>query len=107
VMTQAGFEPQGFVSMFDKLQQASRLNDNGSFPYLRTHPMTTERTAEMQSRQQLAKRAAAAPPDILHAIMVGRSKVLSNPGIDGLRSYVSEAEAPPAPGVPRARQAAL
>ena len=54
VMTQAGFEPQGFVTMFDKLQQAARLNDNGSFPYLRTHPMTTERIADMQSRQQLA-----------------------------------------------------
>ena len=41
VMTQAGFEAQGFVSMFDKLQQASRLNDNGAYPYLRSHPLTT------------------------------------------------------------------
>ena len=32
VLTQAGFEPQGFVTMFEKLQQASRLNDNGSYP---------------------------------------------------------------------------
>ena len=32
---------------------ASRLNDNGGFPYLRTHPLTTERIADMQSRQQL------------------------------------------------------
>ncbi|MEO7640826.1 MAG: M48 family metalloprotease, partial [Ramlibacter sp.] len=46
VLTQAGFEPQGFVTMFEKLQQAARLNDNGAFPYLRTHPMTTERIAE-------------------------------------------------------------
>ena len=106
VMTQAGFEPQGFVTMFDKLQQASRLNDNGAFPYLRTHPMTTERIAEMQSRQQLAGKAAAAPPDLLHAIMVGRSKVFSNPGVDGLRSYVGEAEAPPA-GATRARQVGI
>ena len=105
VMTQAGFEPQGFVSMFDKLQQASRLNDNGAFPYLRTHPMTTERIAEMQSRQQLAKRPAASQPDLLHAMMVGRSKVLSNPGMDGLRSYVAEAEAAAPAGASRARQA--
>ena len=34
--------------MFEKLQQASRLNDNGSFPYLRSHPLTTERIADMQ-----------------------------------------------------------
>jgi predicted Zn-dependent protease len=89
VSTQAGFDPQGFVSMFDKLQQASRLNDNGAFPYLRTHPMTTERIAEMQSRQQLGARTAPAP-DLVHALMAGRSKVLSNPGVDVLRSYVAE-----------------
>jgi predicted Zn-dependent protease len=92
VMTQAGFDPQGFVTMFDKLQQASRLNDNGSFPYLRTHPMTTERIAEMQSRQQLAARPAPPAPDLVHAMMVGRSRALSVPGVDVLRGYVTAAE---------------
>ena len=38
LMAPAGFAPQGFVSMFDKLQQANRINDNGSWPYLRSHP---------------------------------------------------------------------
>jgi predicted Zn-dependent protease len=90
VMSQAGFDPQGFVTMFDKLQQATRLNDNGSFPYLRTHPLNTERIAEMQSRQQLAPHPAPHPPDLVHAMMVGRSKALSNPGVDVLRGYTSE-----------------
>lgn len=108
VMTQAGFDPQAFVSMFEKLQQAARLNDNGSFPYLRTHPMTTERIAEMQSRQQLAVRPAhARPPDLVHAMMVGRSRVLSNPGIDGLRRYVSEAEGVTGAASQRARDAGI
>jgi predicted Zn-dependent protease len=107
VMTQAGFEPQGFVSMFDKLQQASRLNDNGSFPYLRTHPMTTERIAEAQSRQQLGARPAAAQPDIVHALMVGRSRVLSNPGVDNLRAYAAEADGSQAGAGGRARQAGI
>jgi len=102
VMTQAGFEAQGFVSMFDKLQQAARLNDNGNFPYLRTHPMNTERIADMQARQQLAGRpGAAAAPDIVHAMMAGRARVLSNPGVDTLRSYLTEAQA----NIGRARQA--
>ena len=94
VLTQAGFEPQGFVTMFEKLQQAARLNDNGSFPYLRTHPMTTERAADMQSRQQLVPRARpAAAPDLVHAMMVGRARVLSNPGVDVLRGYVADPDA--------------
>jgi predicted Zn-dependent protease len=50
VAGQAGFAPQGFVSMFAKLQQSSRLNDSDNFPYLRSHPLSTERMADMQSR---------------------------------------------------------
>ncbi len=107
VMTQAGFEPQGFVTMFDKLQQAARLNDNGNFPYLRTHPMTTERIAEMQSRQQLAPRAAVPAPDAVHAMMVGRSRVLSNPGVDNLRAYAGEADGPQPAASGKAREAGL
>lgn len=52
VMTQAGFAPQGAAAMFEKLQYASRLNDNGSYPYLRSHPLTTERISDMQGRFQ-------------------------------------------------------
>lgn len=105
VMTQAGFAPQGFVTMFDKLQQAARLNDNGNFPYLRTHPMTTERLADMQSRQQLVARTAApAGPDLVHAMMVARSRVLSSPGVDVTRSYLAEVDAVQ-PGAGRSQQA--
>ena len=62
VLTDAGFEGQGFVSMFDKLQQASRLNDDGAFPYLRSHPLTTERIADMHARLPLAAKASASGP---------------------------------------------
>jgi predicted Zn-dependent protease len=58
VLTGAGFDGQGFVSMFDKLQQASRYDD-GSFPYLRSHPLTGERIADMRAR--LPQGPAAAP----------------------------------------------
>ena len=93
VMTEAGFDPQGFVSMFGKLQQASALNDNGSFPYLRSHPMTTERMADMQARQQLLT-ARPTPPqaDLEHVIMTARARVLSQPGVDVLRSWTREAQ---------------
>ena len=107
VLTQAGFDPQGFATMFEKLQQASRLNDNGSFPYLRTHPMNTERMADMQSRNQLSPRGAApAAPDLEHALMTGRARVLSSVGTDALRSHLAEAQAMAA-STPRARQASL
>ncbi len=50
VLSGAGFDPLGFVTMFDKLQQASRLNDDGAFPYLRSHPLSGERIADMRAR---------------------------------------------------------
>jgi predicted Zn-dependent protease len=53
VLTGAGFDGHGFVEMFDKLQQASRHNDDGSFPYLRSHPLTSERIADMRARLPL------------------------------------------------------
>ncbi len=53
VLTGAGFEGQGFVSMFEKLQQAARLSDDGAFPYLRSHPLSSERMADMRARLPL------------------------------------------------------
>ena len=83
----AGFAPQGAVSMFEKLQHASRLNDNGSWPYLRTHPLTTERIADMHSRVPQGKNQPP-QPTLEHALMAGRARVLSRPGIDTLRQWV-------------------
>ena len=51
VMTEAGYSPQGMAAMFEKLENASRLNDSGNYPYLRSHPLTTQRIADMQQRQ--------------------------------------------------------
>jgi predicted Zn-dependent protease len=58
VLTGAGFDGLGFVSMFDKMQQSSRYDD-GSFPYLRSHPLTGERIADMRSRVPAGPAAAA------------------------------------------------
>ena len=107
VMTDAGFDGQGFVTMFDKLQQAARLNDSGSFPYLRTHPMTTERIAAMQARQQLGARPEAAPAGMEHSLVAARARALSVTTIDALRSRVTEAAAPALASQPAPRQAAV
>ncbi|MGP1628950.1 MAG: M48 family metalloprotease [Giesbergeria sp.] len=98
LMEPAGFAPQGFVDMFDKLQQANRINDNGSWPYLRSHPLTTQRIADMQARQP-----RHAPPSHLpegfslaaHGLLAARARVLSGPGVDMLRQWV---DAPAASG---------
>ena len=110
LMEPAGFAPQGFVSMFDKLQQANRLNDNGSWPYLRSHPLTSERMADMHSRippgGSGAAAAAGTPPATFeHAMIAARARVLSNPGVDTLRQWVSEPQGSGFAAQPPARRA--
>jgi predicted Zn-dependent protease len=105
---QAGFAPQGFVSMFEKLQQSSRLNDAGSFPYLRSHPLSTERTADMQARIPGTGAAAnSAPVDGEHPLIAARARVLSNPAVDALRHWVQEAEPARLARQPVAQQAGI
>jgi predicted Zn-dependent protease len=115
VMLDAGFEGSGVASMFDKLQQASRLNDNGAFPYLRTHPLNTQRIAEAQSRLQLAAQnvvpaSASSQLDsaqalVLHAMMASRARVLADPGIDVLHAMLTDAERRGVSELPRATRA--
>ena len=108
VMTQAGFAPQAFAAMFDKLQQANRLNDNNAFPYLRSHPLTTERIADMQARLPAAGGPAAAVPLVPeHAMLTARARVLSNPGIDALRAMASEPDSAAFAGLAPARQSGV
>src|SRR5688572_7259933 len=47
----AGFDVHAMGSFFEKLQRGTRAMDDGSVPgYMRTHPVTTERIADVQNR---------------------------------------------------------
>ena len=101
IATEAGFDGQGFITLFDKLQAAARLNDGGAFPYLRTHPMTAERSADMQARlYELAPlRQSQSPiPAPVHALMAARARVLSETGSDRLQALAATLR--PAAGAP-------
>jgi predicted Zn-dependent protease len=91
VMEQAGYDPVGFVTMFQKLEQAARLNDNGGFPYLRSHPLTTERIADMQGRMPMTSQMQAKPMSLEHAMIAARAKVLVNPEPDEQHFFSAQA----------------
>ena len=103
ILSDAGFSAEGASAMFEKLQQANRFNDNGAFPYLRSHPLTTERIAEARTRTQGAQaeigaksRPANLPSLAWHAMMGGRARVLSDTGPDALLSRLQQARQLPA-----------
>ena len=102
VMSGAGFAPGGMAAMFEKLDQSSRLNDSGGFPYLRSHPLTSERIGEARARMGTSEPSrmgtsepsrpgtspATAPASALeHTAAQARSRVLMDARFDALRRW--------------------
>lgn len=51
MLERSGFDTRGAVTVFERMLRANRLNEYKGTPgYLRTHPLTTERIADMQGR---------------------------------------------------------
>jgi len=90
IHAQAGFSPHGTAAMFDRLEQAARLNDTGAYAYLRTHPLSSERLADARARAALLppQPAVLAP---MHALMQGRARALMEPSSQNWQRLVSAA----------------
>jgi predicted Zn-dependent protease len=90
LLQQAGYNTGGFAGMFEKLQNANRINDDGSYPYLRSHPLTTERIADMRMRAP-ADTLKSAPPDLRHLLMAARARALATSRVDAWRTMQKQA----------------
>jgi predicted Zn-dependent protease len=78
VMNQAGYSPAGMYSMFSRMEQANHLMDAGSYPYLRSHPLTTERIGDARLRMGTIDYERPVG-HAEHALMAARAKVLMDP----------------------------
>lgn len=76
--SQAGFDPRGAASFFERLQKFNRLYENNAPEYLRTHPITSERIADIQNR--LERLPYHQVPDSLEFQLV-RAKLRANEGM--------------------------
>jgi len=89
VMSSAGFAPGGMAAMFEKLDYSSRLNDSGSYPYLRSHPLSTERIGEARAR--LGSAPPIPPVSVLaHSAAQARARVLMDTRAVSLRRFESQ-----------------
>jgi len=52
ILQQSGFDPRAMASFFERLQKFNRVYENNAPEYLRTHPLTTARVADMQNRAE-------------------------------------------------------
>jgi len=54
MLTRGGYDPRGMSGFFNRLERANRFYDSSAPAYLRTHPLTTDRIADMQARSEAA-----------------------------------------------------
>jgi predicted Zn-dependent protease len=54
IITDAGFDVHAMPAFFERLQRSTRVYDSKAPTYLRTHPVTSERIADLESRIQNA-----------------------------------------------------
>lgn len=52
MLTRSGYDPRSMSGFFNRLQRANRFYDSSAPAYLRTHPLTTDRIADMQARSE-------------------------------------------------------
>ena len=83
MLQQSGFDPQGMVDFFGRLQAASRLSESALPVYLRTHPLTGERMSDIQNRL-LALRYRQHADSVEFSMLRARYRVLADRSVDGL-----------------------
>ena len=84
----AGFDARGMAGFFERLQRASRLYENNinQTSYLRTHPLTTERIADMENRvMSMRYRQVPDSPDFNY--VRARLRVQSLSGAEAVRTF--------------------
>ncbi|MCL2161243.1 MAG: M48 family metalloprotease [Betaproteobacteria bacterium] len=82
----AGFDARGMAGFFERLQRAARLYENNAPAYLRTHPLTTERIADMENRvMSMRYRQVADSPDF--GYVRARLRVQSLSASEAIRTF--------------------
>lgn len=77
ILDSAGFDTRGMPAFFETLQKGSRFSEGSAPAFLRTHPLTSERIADVRNRvEQTAYRQAKESPEFQFV----KIKLLSNIG---------------------------
>ena len=91
ILVEGGFDTSGMVAFFGRLQNASRAYNDSAPAYLQSHPLTTERIADIQARirdQRYRQRADSIEFQLIRA----RVRVLQDASAQGLRESASAFE---------------
>ncbi len=89
LLERAGFDIRAMADFFERLQKYGRIYENNAPGYLRTHPLTTERIADMENRIQ--SRPYRQVADSLDYLLV-RAKLKASDGTpnDAVTDFASQ-----------------
>ncbi len=83
MLREGGYDANGMVAILGRLQQAGRLYENGAPDYLRSHPVTSERMADIQNRlRETRYRQHADSMDFL--LVQAKLRALAGSDVDAL-----------------------
>jgi predicted Zn-dependent protease len=102
-MTAAGFDPRAMAAFFQRMLRVNNVGESSVPGYMRTHPLTTDRIADMQDRaRNLAVRNLPQQPEFGFAKVRARVLQETTPGgfiearnlfVSGLQSASTERQA--------------
>jgi predicted Zn-dependent protease len=84
IMGAGGYDTTGMVEFFQRLQSASRNYSDLTPAYLRSHPLTSERISDIQSRIRETPYRQRVDSIEFHLVRA-RVRVLQDPSVQGLR----------------------
>ncbi len=91
ILGEGGFDTSGMVAFFGRLQSATRAYNDSAPAYLQSHPLTTERIADIQARIR-DQRYRQRPDSIEFQLIRARVRVLQDPSAQGLRESGTQFE---------------
>jgi predicted Zn-dependent protease len=87
ILRDAGFDTSGMIAFFGRMQTATRGYTDTAPAYLRSHPLTTERIADIQARTRDQRYRQRADSLDFHLVRA-RMRVLQDTSVQGLRDAV-------------------
>ena len=86
LLSKSGFDSRGAVSFFERLQRANRIYETNAPQYLLTHPLTSDRIADIQNRvDQLPTKKSVDSLDF--QLVRAKLRALFHPAKDALRYF--------------------
>ncbi|MGZ3236440.1 MAG: beta-barrel assembly-enhancing protease [Burkholderiaceae bacterium] len=84
ILQEAGYDTSGMISFFERMQSTTRSYSDAAPAFLRSHPMTTERIADIQARTR-NNRYKQHADSLDFSLIKARVRVLQDDSMQGMR----------------------